>query len=254
MFIAFLLLPLATVVVFSFNDSPFYAFPLEGFTISWYAELFRDPRFITGLRNSVEIASVTALAATALGTTFAYSITRQRYRLRSAAVALGFLPLVTPALILGVTFQAAFVLSGIPLSRTAVIIAHTTYTMPLVALVVATRFLTMGADVTAAARDLGATPAQAVRYVTLPLAKTAVQGGLVVALLLSFNEFIIAFHTSSGFFTLPQLIYSMQRVGLRPTLLAYFSLVILAVVAGLLVLERLIRKALADMERRRREG
>ena len=250
-FIAFLVTPLAAIVLFSFNDSPFYSFPLKGLTLGWYRELLHDPRFLTGFWNSLAIAVGTAVLATILGTAFAYGIARQQFRFKTVAVVLGFMPLVTPTLIIGVTFQSFFVLTGFPLSRAAVVIAHTTYAAPLVALVVLTRFLTLGDEFETAARDLGASPTQTMRLITLPLAKTAVQGGLVVALLLSFNEFIIAFHTSAGFFTLPQLIYSMQRVGLNPTLLAYFTLTIVAVVVSLLILEQVIRSSLDQVARRR---
>jgi ABC-type spermidine/putrescine transport system permease subunit II len=159
-----------------------------------------------------------------------------------ASLVIGFLPLVTPLLVIGITFQLFFVLIDVPLSRLTVIVAHTTYAVPFVTLTVIAGLLTFDTTLEVAARDLGAGRLQTFVRVTLPLIWPAVRGGAIIALLLSFNEFIIAFHTSAGFFTLPVLIYSMQRVGLRPDLLAYSTLLLVLVGVSLLLVRRLIAR------------
>lgn len=245
LFLVFVSLPLVVVAVFSFNDFPYYSLPLRGLTLRWYAALFGDPRFVRALRESLVIAAGVGVLATVLGTSFAFGLMRERFRARIPLAVLGFLPLFTPLLVIGISFQLFFVLVGIPLSRWTVIIAHTTYAVPFVALIVLSRLLTFDTTLEAAARDLGASRLQTFRMVTLPLTRSALQGGLMVALLLSFNEFVIAFHTSAGFFTLPVLIYSMQRVGLRPDLLAYSTLVLAVVTLTVFGLRKVIAGAVS---------
>ena len=129
-----------------------------------------------------------------------------------------------------------------PLSRLTVVVAHTTYAVPFVALTVIAALLTFDPTLEVAARDLGAGRWQTFSRVTLPVIWPAVRGGALIALLLSFNEFIIAFHTAAGFFTLPVLIYSMQRVGLRPDLLAYSTLLLVLVGGSLLLVRQLVAR------------
>lgn len=242
LFFAFVTLPLVTVAIFSFNDFPYYSLPLRGFTVDWYRELFANSRFRPALADSLLIAIATCILATLLGTSFAFAVVRDRYRGKMAGLIIGFLPLVTPLLVIGITFQLFFVLVGVPLSRLTVIVAHTTYAVPFVALTVIAGLLTFDTTLEVAARDLGAGRFQTFSRVTLPLIWPAVRGGAIIALLLSFNEFIIAFHTSAGFFTLPVLIYSMQRVGLRPDLLAYSTLLLGLVGVSLLLVRRLVTR------------
>jgi ABC-type spermidine/putrescine transport system permease subunit II len=246
-FFGFVILPMATVALFSFNDFPYYSLPLKGLTLKWYSQLFTDPRFVAALKDSLLVALATGILATVLGTSFAFGITRERFRWKAPVTFLGFLPLLTPLLVLGITFQLFFVLVGIPLSRATVVVAHTTYAIPFVTLVVLARLLTFDPTFEAAARDLGASRAQTFLLVTFPLTRGAIQGGAIVAFLLSFNEFIISFHTSAGFFTLPVLIYSMQRVGLRPDLLAYSTLVLAVVTVTLFLLRRIISGLAAQL-------
>jgi ABC-type spermidine/putrescine transport system permease subunit II len=242
LFFGFVTLPLVAVAIFSINDFPYYALPLRGLTLEWYRELLANSRFGPALRDSLVIAVATCLLATVLGTSFAFSVVRDRYSGKMASLIVGFLPLVTPLLVIGITFQLFFVLIGVPLSRLTVVVAHTTYAVPFVALTVIAALLTFDPTLEVVARDLGAGRWQTFSRVTLPVIWPAVRGGALIALLLSFNEFIIAFHTSAGFFTLPVLIYSMQRVGLRPDLLAYSTLLLVLVGGSLLLVRRLVTR------------
>ncbi|WP_282338844.1 MULTISPECIES: ABC transporter permease [Pseudomonas] len=231
------LVPIVTVIAFSFNPLPFYAFPITGFTGKWYTALVADPRIGASLLASLGIATLVALLATLLGTLFAFFVVRAQARFKRLWVAFGFLPLVVPVLVLAAGLQVAFVELGLPLGYPTVIIGHTLYTSPFVALMVMAQLLRYDERLDEAARDLGASQRQMLRHVTLPILWPSIRSGLLLAFLLSFNEWAIAFFTGRGFNTLPMLIYSMARNGLPPSVLAYSALAVgcVLLVAGMIL-------------------
>lgn len=234
--LVFSLGPLITIAVFSFNQSRFYAFPITGWTLKWYGELFADERIWPALANSIGIALGTTAAATVLGTSFAFIVARARYRGERVVRVIGFLPLVTPVLVLAAGLQVGFVALHLPLGYATVILGHTVYTTPFVMLTVVAQLYRYDVRLDAAARDLGASMYQTLRYVTLPILMPGIRSGAILAFLLSFNEWAVAFFTARGFNTLPMLIYSMQRVGLPPTVLAYSSLIVGFVLAAVFLI------------------
>lgn len=229
--IVFTIIPVATVLVFSFNSSRFYAFPITGLTSKWYLDLFRDSRVAESLLISVFIALAVTLLATVLGTAFAFFVARTQSRYKLPAAASGLLPLVFPTLVVAAGLQVAFVSLALPLGYATVIIGHTIYATPFVALMVLAQLTRYDRRLDAAARDLGAGPFQALSRVTLPILWPSIRSAAILAFLLSFNEWAIAFFNGRGFNTLPMLIYSMQRNGLPPTILAYSALTIFIVIA-----------------------
>jgi ABC-type spermidine/putrescine transport system permease subunit II len=228
--VAFSLFPLVTVAVFSFNDFPYYSFPLRGLTTKWYSQYFQDTQIRDAFWNSVSITLVVAVIATILGACYAFAVARLSGRRQMLALLLGLAPLVTPVLMLAIGSQVLFVEAGIPLSKATVICAETMAFTPFVILVMVARLFSFPWSLPAAARDLGASWPRAFFHVTLPLVRPALQSGFLVAFLLPFNEFVLAFFTGRGFNTLPILTYSRQRLGISPTLLAQATLTI-AVVA-----------------------
>jgi spermidine/putrescine transport system permease protein len=236
MVLLFALGPIATIVAFSFNLSRFYAFPITGLTFQWYRDLIADGRIGSTLINSITIAANVALCATVLGTAFAFFVVRASSRFKNFVVAVGFLPLVVPILVLAAGLQVAFVEIGLPLGYGTVIMGHTIYATPFVALMVIAQLARYDERLDAAARDLGASLVQMLAYVTLPILWPSIRSGAILAFLLSFNEWAIAFFTGRGFNTLPMLVYSMQRNGLPPTVLAYSALAVLVVVLLVAVL------------------
>jgi ABC-type spermidine/putrescine transport system permease subunit II len=245
--------PLATVTVFSFNESRFYAFPINGWTLEWYSDLFTDDRIAAALATSVGIGICVTVLSTLVGTGFAFGVVRARFRGGRTLTVVGFLPLVTPVLVLAVALQVGFLQVGLPLGYGTVLLGHTIYTAPFVALMVISQLIRYDHRLDAAARDLGAGPIETLRYVTLPILWPSIRAGALLAFLLSFNEWAIAFFTGRGFNTLPMLVYSMQRNGLPPAVLAYSSLtILLAVVAVCLLLPFLSR--IAAMRTRRCHG
>lgn len=244
--LVFALAPLMTIVAFSFNQSRFYSFPIQGMTVKWYVELFTDPRILEALWVSVVIAFTTAILATIVGTTFAFGVVRARFRGRFTVTILGFLPLVTPVLVLAAALQVGFVSADVPLGYGTVLVGHTIYTTPFVVLIVMTQLYKYDRKLDAAARDLGCTLFQMLRHVTLPILWPAIRSAALLALLLSFNEWAISFFTGRGFNTLPMLIYSMQRNGLPPAVLAYSSIVILVALLGVLLLQPFLQRILSS--------
>ncbi|WP_334173949.1 ABC transporter permease [Pseudoxanthobacter sp.] len=243
--LVFVLTPILTIVLFSFNSGRYYAFPLRGFTLRWYAALMDEGRIGTALASSLVIALAVMAAATVLGTLFAFFIARASAPFKGLMVAAGFLPLVVPVLVLAAGLQIAFVDLGLPLGYGTVILGHTIYATPFVTLMVAAQLLHYDTRLDDAARDLGATPAQTLRLVTLPILWPGIRSGALLAFLLSFNEWAIAFFNGRGFNSLPMLVYSLQRNGLPPTVLAYATLstavVLVIAVAILPVATGLIR-------------
>jgi ABC-type spermidine/putrescine transport system permease subunit II len=228
--VVFSLFPLLTIALFSFNDFPYYSFPLRGFTTKWYSEYFQDTEIRDAFWNSLSVTLVVAILSTFLGATYAFAVARLSGRRQMLALLLGLAPLVTPVLMLAIGSQVLFVQAGIPLSKATVIAAQTMAFTPFVVLVMVARLFSFPWSLPAAARDLGAPWWRAFWHVTLPLVRPALQSGFLVAFLLPFNEFVLAFFTGRGFNTLPILTYSRQRLGITPTLLSQATLTI-AVVA-----------------------
>ncbi len=234
--LVFSLGPLVTIAVFSFNTSRFYAFPIKGLTLDWYVKLFADERIGPALWSSIAIAFGVTVLATALGTSFAFVVVRATFRGQRIVKVVGFLPLVTPVLVLAAGLQVGFVSLDLPLGYATVILGHTVYVTPFVALTVVAQLYRYDVRIDAAARDLGASLYQMLLHVTLPILWPGIRSGALLAFLLSFNEWAVAFFTGRGFNTLPMLIYSMQRVGLPPTVLAYSSLTVGLVVGAVFLL------------------
>jgi spermidine/putrescine transport system permease protein len=236
---AFLYLPLLIVVVYSFNDSRLNA-EWVGFTFKWYAELFGDAEMLLAARNSVLIALVASLAATVLGTMAGLAI--HRYKLRILPI-LTISPVAMPEILLGVSLLLFFNLVfrpwlGLELGLWSVIVAHITFCIGFVTIVVRVSLLGLDESIFEAARDLGAGPWQTFRLVTLPLILPAVVAGALMSFALSLDDFVITFFTVGvGVSTLPLQIYSMIKIAVTPevnavsTLLMGFTLSLIVLAA-----------------------
>lgn len=228
---AFLYIPLIIVVIFSFNDSKLNA-EWVGFTTNWYAKLFADQEMLHAALNSVAIACVASLIATVLGTMAGISMHRFKPRLLPFLV---FTPVAMPEILLGVSLLIFFLNTAKPLlgafgiemglGLTTVVIAHITFCIGFVAIIVRARLAGMDESIFEAARDLGATPWQTFRLVTLPLILPGVIAGALMAFTLSIDDFVITFFTSGvGTKTLPLEIYTMIKVAVTPEVNAVSAL------------------------------
>jgi spermidine/putrescine transport system permease protein len=232
----FLYLPLAVVVVYSFNDSRLNA-EWVGFTWRWYQVLFADEEMLQAAFNSVMIALGAALAATVLGTMAGLAMHRYRVRVLPFLV---ITPVAMPEILLGVSLLLFFIqVLHLTLGLLSVLIAHITFCVGFVAIVVRARLAGMDESIFEAARDLGATPWQTFRLVTLPLILPAVIAGALMSFTLSIDDFVITFFTAGvGVSTLPLQIYSMIKIAVTPEVNAVSTLLMLLTLALILLAAR----------------
>lgn len=237
----FLYVPLAIVVVYSFNNSRLNA-EWVGFTLDWYRRLFDNDEMIRAAANSLIIATIASLVATVLGTMAGFAMHRRRTRLLPILV---LAPIAVPEILLGVSLLIFFVLLNFTLGMLSVTLAHTAFCIGFVAIVVRSRLAGMDESLTEAARDCGATPAQAFRLVTLPLIMPAVIAGALMAFTLSIDDFVITFFTAgAGTQTLPLQIYSMIKIAVTPEVNAVSTLLMLLTLVLIVIASRLAPGAL----------
>jgi spermidine/putrescine transport system permease protein len=240
---ALLYVPLAIVVIFSFNDSKLNA-EWVGFTLSWYRTLFNDQEMLRAAANSLLIAVISSMAATVLGTMAGIAMHRYRPKLLPFMV---LTPVAMPEILLGVSLLIFFisVFGQESLSLLTVVLAHTTFCIGFVAIVVRARLAGMDDGLFEAARDLGATPWQTFRRVTLPLITPAVIAGALMSFTLSIDDFVITFFTSGvGVKTLPLQIYSMIKIAVTPEVNAISTLLMLLTLGMILIAGKIAPDAL----------
>lgn len=218
---AFLYVPLAIVVVYSFNDSRLNA-EWVGFTLDWYRTLFANKEMLQAAGNSLIIALVSSLVSTMLGTMAGFALHRYKSRVLQVLV---LTPIAIPEILVGVSLLIFFVLLNLTLGMLSVTLAHIAFSMGFVAIVVRSRLSGMDESLTEAARDCGATPWQAFRRVTLPLIMPGVVAGALMAFTLSIDDFVITFFTAgANTSTLPLQIYSMIKIAVTPEVNAVSTL------------------------------
>ncbi len=243
---AFLYIPLVIVVIFSFNDSKLNA-EWVGFTTAWYLKLFSDEDMLRAALNSLSIACGAAAIATVLGTMAGLSMHRFKPKLLPFLV---FTPVAMPEILLGVSLLIFFLNSVSPalgalgidfgLGLTTVVIAHVTFCIGFVAIIVRARLAGMDESIFEAARDLGATPWQTFRLVTLPLIMPGVIAGALMAFTLSIDDFVITFFTSGvGTKTLPLEIYTMIKVAVTPEVNAVSALLMALTLCMIMIAAKL---------------
>lgn len=218
---AFLYLPLAIVVMYSFNDSRLNA-EWVGFTFDWYRKLFENQEMIQAAINSLIIAVVSSAISTVLGTMAGFAL--HRYKIRALQI-LVLTPIAIPEILVGVSLLIFFVMLNLTLGMLSITLAHIAFSMGFVAIVVQSRLSGMDESLTEAARDCGATPWQAFRRVTLPLIMPGVMAGALMAFTLSIDDFVITFFTAgANTTTLPLQIYSMIKIAVTPEVNAISTL------------------------------
>jgi ABC-type spermidine/putrescine transport system permease subunit II len=246
LFFAWLYLPIVAVVVFSFNNVKSLS-TFNGFSTRWYVDFFHDGTLITSLFASLGIASVAAIGSLVLGTMLALGLERIRSRPGRAVGAVTLLPLVTPEIVTGVAALLFFTGLGMKLSLVTVTLAEITFSIAYVTVIVRGRLAAMSPEVEEAARDLGCTPWQALRQVTLPTLLPALLGAGLLVFALVFDDFVLAFFTTGvDPQPLPVRIYSSIRFGVSPAINAVGTLVLLfsaLLIVAALLLPRLFRRS-----------
>lgn len=238
----FLYVPLAVVVLLSFNDSRLAA-EWVGFTLDWYRKLFANEAMLVAARNSIVIAAVSSAAATVLGTMAGLAMHRYRVRFLPFLV---LTPVAMPEILLGVSLLVFFIqILNLTLGMFSVLVAHITFSIGFVAIIVRARLSGMDESIFEAARDLGATPWQTFRLVTLPLIMPAVVAGALMSFTLSIDDFVITFFTACvGVSTLPLQIFTMIKVAVTPEVNAVSTLLMLVTLSMVLLSSRIAPEAL----------
>jgi putrescine transport system permease protein len=232
---AFLYLPMALLVIYSFNTSRLVTV-WGGFSTEWYGRAFRNAPLMDSAWLSLRLALVAATGATVIGTALAVALTRLGpFRGRRALAFLGFAPLVIPEIVTGLSLLLLFIAVGLDRGFWTVAIAHITFTAAFAAVVVQSRLVTFDRSLEEAAMDLGATPLGAFLKVTLPNILPAMAAAFLLAFTLSLDDLVIASFTSGpGATTLPMRIYSQVRLGVTPEINAISSLLIGAAAVAVL--------------------
>ena len=237
----FLHLPLLVLGIFSFNSSRFTVW--QGFSLEWYRAAFHDSQLAEATWNSLLIAVAATLLSTLIGTLCAYGLWKRDSQLLSGSL---YLSLVTPEIVIGISllvfFQWIFRFLHIQLGMHTVILAHVTFCVAYVGIVVMARLRTFDATLEEAALDLGATEWQAFRYVTLPILLPGVAAAALLAFTTSFDDYVITSMVAGvDSETLPMVVYAMARRGANPVVNA-ISTMIVAGLGLLIVLSERLRK------------
>jgi spermidine/putrescine transport system permease protein len=212
----YLFVPILVVIIYSFNSSKSLQV-FGGFSFRWYRAFWDDPDIKNSLVASFEVAAVTMVVATVLGTLLAFGLARARGRIGGSANILMLLPLITPEIVTAVGLLLLFGRVGMALSLKTIILGHITFSISYVTVIVRARLSLLNREVEEAAMDLGATELGALRLVTLPALYPAIAASALLVFVLSFDDFVTSVFTSgAGTSPLPVRIYSLLRVGVSP--------------------------------------
>src|SRR5688572_8396785 len=256
---AFLYAPIVSVVIYSFNDSKLVTV-WGGFTLDrWYIALWNDRQIIDAAKLSLLIAAISSTLATIIGTVAGYVLVRfPRFMGRTAFSGMVNAPLVMPEVITGLSMLLLFIsmeeLIGWPQGRglTTVIMAHVTFTLSYVAVVMRSRFLTLDLSLEEAAQDLGARPLKVFFVITVPIVAPAIVSGWLLGFTISLDDLVItAFTTGPGASPLPLVVFSKVRLGLDPKINALATIIIAVVSLG--VIAATIHMRRAEKQRQRDE-
>jgi putrescine transport system permease protein len=257
---AFLYVPILSMIVFSFNESRLVTV-WAGFSTKWYVELFQNEQILNAALLSLKIAAMNATGAVILGTLAGLALARfGRFRGRTLLTGMTTAPLVMPEVITGLAMLLLFVamehLLGWPAGRgvTTITIAHMTFSMAYVTVVVQARLSSLDESLEEAAMDLGARPAKVFFLITLPIIFPAILAGWLLAFTLSWDDLVItSFVSGPGSTTLPQLIFSKVRLGVSPDINALATIMVLVVtvfvVAAGILMQRQEKRRQRDIQR-----
>lgn len=238
----FLYAPLVVTLVFSFNDSRVQTFPLTGFTLQWYRELWTNTALIEAFRRTLFVAVLSTAAGTVIGVAFALILA---YRVRAFGNVLQLalaVPVAIPGIVLGISLAIVAQFSGLPQGLPRVIVGHLSFVMPVIMLIVLTRLRALDPSFVEASLDLGATRMKTLLHVLLPMIRSAIIGGAMLGFTLSVDEVIVTLFLTGTEPTLPVYVWNQMRFGFTPSINAIFTLIGLISVAfvlcGLWVINR----------------
>ncbi|MDA8403267.1 MAG: ABC transporter permease [Desulfobacteraceae bacterium] len=233
--------PLLILIIFSFNEGKSMDF--TGFSLRWYKELFFNSAQLWGsFGNTLIIALVSATVSTIIGTLGAIGIYWYDFRMKKYLQIVSYLPIILPEIIIGVSMLMFFASVKLPLGLLTIIIAHITFNIPYVLLIVMARLSEFDYSIIEAAYDLGAKEIDTLLKVIIPMSLPGIISGFLVAITLSIDDFVITFFvTGPGASTLPLHIYSMLRFGLSPVINSLSVILIVGSLVFALTSKRMFR-------------
>ncbi len=243
--VAYMLIPIAVVAIFSFNDpAGKFNFTWNGFTLEYWKDAFGLSQLNDALLTSLELALLSTVIATALGTLIALALVRHQFFGRRAANLLIVIPMATPEVVIGASLLSLFVYFQVATGFTTLLIAHVMFTISFVVVVVRSRLIGFDSSLEEAARDLGATPLTTFRTITLPLLTPGLLAAALLAFALSIDDFVISNFNSGSTETFPLFIYGATQRGVP---------VQVNVLATMLFLLTLVAMILTIVQQRRAE-
>lgn len=247
---AFLYVPILILVIYSFNESRLVTV-WAGFSTKWYGELLQNDQFLDAALVTLKVGILSSTVATVLGTIAAMVMVRGgKFRGRTLFSGMIYAPLVMPEVITGLSLLLLFIALGVDRGVTTIVLAHATFSMCYVSVVVSSRLVSFDQSLEEAALDLGCTPFDAFKSVTLPIIAPAVISGWLLAFTLSLDDLVIAsFTTGPSATTLPIKIYSAVRLGVSPEINALSTLLIGAVTIGVIVASVATKRAAVHRKR-----
>lgn len=252
---AFLYLPMVILIIYSFNESRLVTV-WAGFSTKWYGELIRNEAFLDAALVTLKVGVLSSTFATVLGTMAAYVMVRGgSFRGRTLFSGMIYAPLVMPEVITGLSLLLLFIAIGMDRGIVTIVLAHTTFSMCYVSVVVSSRLVSFDQSLEEAALDLGCTPFDAFKSVTLPIIAPAVISGWLLAFTLSLDDLVIASFTSGpSSTTLPIKIYSAVRLGVSPEINALSTIMILIVTIGVVIASLVSKRAIARQRAEEQEA
>ena len=226
---ALVYLPIALVVLTSFNEVAITALPIEHYSLKWYGALLENTRTLSSLWTSIRLGALSACIATLIGLMAALSVVRYRFPGRRLFLALMTLPMVAPGIVLGVSLLMFARYAGFKTGFTALLLGHTLLALPYCTFIIVSSLARFDRTLEDAARGLGASEPRVLWRVTLPNIMPGLVGALLFGFTISIGEFVVSFFlTSAGTTTLPIRIYSIVKVGITPEINAVSTLILAA--------------------------
>ena len=235
--LAFLYIPIVVMIALSFNSSVSRA-EWTGFTLDWYIKLFQTKRIMTALKVTVEVAAIATVVSTVMGTLGAIGMHSMNAGMAGLLINVSYLPMTTPDIVTGVSLMLMFIFTKIPLGKWTMMMAHIAFDTPYVLFSVMPKLRQMNPNLYEAALDLGCHPFKALWKVIIPEISPGIVTGALLAFTKSLDDFVISYFTSISDQNLAMLVYSSARRGVEPTMYALSTLMFVAIMALLLIVNR----------------
>ncbi|WP_151717440.1 ABC transporter permease [Gemmobacter serpentinus] len=241
-YLIFLYAPIALLPVFAFNDSRVIAFPLAGFTTNWFAEMWADNQLFKAFRNSLTIATTSAVIATALGIFAARASTRYKFPGKGGVLGLIMLPMVLPEMIISMSLLVVLIAVGVPLSIFTIILGHVLICTPFAVAILTSAFQSLDRSLEEAAYDLGESPASTFRLIILPLVMPGIISSLLICFTISLDEFIIAYFLGGNQSVLSVYIFGQFRFPAKVPAVMALGFVLVCISVCLLTIAEYFRR------------